>query len=226
VLNPLWVSIKKSNRLFSYIKKDESLFTDPFLGNFVPAEYWNSTLPPLAKRLKAVVDDRAYVILSALLLEFCVDENLKVWMPRYAALNLNEDEQFTFSVKLKLLDSFQLIPRYLIKVSHCIRKVRNEFAHKIALEHLEDLDVKIIERLRSVAQELVDDREAVKATNVRELVDFLTNAVSMGLLAYRQNLELLRMDIESAEYLKGLHEKVKAEADENIKMRLRQKTKQ
>src|SRR5581483_2233019 len=102
--NPLWVSVKQSNRLFAYIKKDESLFLDPFLGNFIPAEYWNATLPPLSKRLDSVIDDRAFIILSALLLEFCVDENLKVWMPRYEALSLNEDEHFTFSVKLKVLD--------------------------------------------------------------------------------------------------------------------------
>ena len=137
-LNPLWVSVKKSNRLFSYIKKGESLFEDPFLGNFVPADYWNSMLPPLS--------------------------------------------------------TFQLIPRYLISASHCIQKIKNEFAHRVALEHLEELHVGLIESLRNVVQEVVNDS---KVQGNQESFEFLTNLTSMGLLAYRQNLQFLRMDIES-----------------------------
>jgi hypothetical protein len=219
--NPLWVSVNKNGRLFSYIKKGESLFSDPFLGNFVPAGYWNATLPPLSKRLRSVVDDRAFVILSGLSIEFCVDENLKVWLPRYAALGLSNDDHFMFSAKIKLLDAFQLVPQYLIRAAHCIRKIRNEFAHKIALEHLEELDAKIIESLRRVVQEVVDDNKVVKASSVRELFDFLTSHVSMGLLAYRQNLQFLRMDIESPGYLKGLHQRLAEETDEQTQARFR-----
>jgi len=194
--------------MFGYRKDGEKCrFKEPFMLG-VDQAYWNSKLPPLWKKIKEASDDRAFVILLALVIEHLVDETLETWMPRYKALSEHQD--FNFSIKLELLNALSLVPGFIIRGSHCIRQLRNDFAHDLNIEKLEQL-AKKVEMLRNLSDEVVVQKDLVKGSSARDLAKFLSFVVCVGLLGYRENMKYLRKAIEKDDYLNGLKSRLNEE---------------
>jgi hypothetical protein len=171
--------------LILYGKKGECLLTEPFMGGVVHADDWNSVVPNFLRRINKLRDDRALLIMSALTIEYYLDLVLACWIPKYKTLSENRD--FTFSLKLDLLDSFKLLPKYIVTHANCVRKLRNDFAHDINADSLKELGTKSLSSLRGILQSHFGD-EILEANSERDLVSISTGVVLLGLFAYKSGI--------------------------------------
>jgi hypothetical protein len=89
---------------FFHGERGDSLFTEPF----VDLREENK-LPDFFEAIQKTGDDRSYALTAALVAEHHVDECLSLLLPGYKALLENKD--FTFSMRLNLLQSAQLSRR-------------------------------------------------------------------------------------------------------------------
>lgn len=121
-------------------EEGESLFNKPFFD--VISE---NNVPELFKKVDGLDDHRLLAIVTALLVENRVDAILKLVFPRYKLLL--EKQEFTFSMKLTILEALRYLPSSIVKASHAIRKVRNAFAHNMNLVHFDDLEDKVKKRV-------------------------------------------------------------------------------
>src|ERR1043166_9666104 len=81
----------------------ESLFTEPLIRFFR-----ENPLPEFFSKTADLKDDRLLAIVTALIVEDRVDAALQSFLPRYARLTSASD--FTFSMKIALMESFAFIP--------------------------------------------------------------------------------------------------------------------
>src|SRR5947209_5205235 len=79
-------------------------------------------------------EERALVIVGALLLEKAVYYLLYAFVPGYKSLN--EERDFTFSMKIKLAKAISICPSELLDSINTIRDVRNVFAHDLSTSNL------------------------------------------------------------------------------------------
>lgn len=82
-------------------------------------------------------NDRAYILVSAVAIEDQVFKILKAISPSINCLSDNKD--FTFSIKINLLKSFEFCNPNIIEYANLIRKIRNDFAHNLLLNDFESL---------------------------------------------------------------------------------------
>lgn len=76
-------------------------------------------------------DDRLLVLVGALLIENAIDALLEAFVPGYKTLKANKD--FTFSMRIELASRLQLIPSHIFNSAHCVRDIRNRFAHDLQI---------------------------------------------------------------------------------------------
>ncbi len=193
-------------------KRGECLLREPFMGEVVHAEDWNLAVPNFLRRINKLRDDRAMVIMSALTIEHYLDSVLACWIPKYRTLSENRD--FTFSLKLDLLDSCRLIPTYIMNYADCVRKLRNDFAHDVDADSIEELGTKKLSLLHGILQSHFG-KEILKENSERDLVAILTHTVLLGLFAYKASIRLMRENIESEQYLLSLRSEAKKKLDES-----------
>ena len=148
--------------------------------------------------------------MSALTIEHYLDSVLACWIPKYLTLSGNRD--FTFSLKLDLLDSLKLIPNYIVKYANCVRKLRNDFAHSVDADSLAELGPKKLSLLHDILQSHFG-KEILKGNSERDLVSILTHMALLGLFAYEAGIRLMREDIESEGYRLNLRSKAKKKLD-------------
>ena len=122
--------------------KGQSLFIKPFFEILR-----ENKLPELFQKVDGLDDQRLLAIVTALLVENRVDAMLNLIFPRYKMLL--DRQEYTFSMKLTTLEALRYLPASILKASHAIRKVRNEFAHNMDLVRFDDLDNKIKEVMMS-----------------------------------------------------------------------------
>lgn len=107
-------------------------FTSDHLKNYL------SKINSMIDKLRSLNDDRALVIVAALFVEKAIDDYLSSLIPDF--LKIEDERDMTFSLKIKLASSFKLCHSSFFKCSHKIREIRNEFAHNIEIERINDLD--------------------------------------------------------------------------------------
>ncbi|MCD4769849.1 MAG: hypothetical protein K8R35_06760 [Bacteroidales bacterium] len=117
-------------------KEGKQVFSQPFL-DLLNYSDWNNELPQLYERINSLADDRSFVILMAVVLEYHVDKLLRILLPNYEILL--ETSEFTFSIKLKILKASKLLPEIIFEFSELTRKIRNSFAHNLSFDNLEEL---------------------------------------------------------------------------------------
>jgi hypothetical protein len=100
---------------------------------FPDGELIRTTLDHLAE----AKEDRALVIVGALLLEAGIDDLLHTLIPGYKALRNNRD--FSFSAKIELARSLKLCPDTVFNGADTIRQIRNAFAHDLSVKSLSKL---------------------------------------------------------------------------------------
>jgi len=115
-------------------------------------------------------DHRLQALMGALWVEHCVDEVLGTFIPGYA--QLNEVRDFTFAVKVELCDALRLIPRKILRAATLVRRIRNQFAHKLERRMLYDVPDNLRDKLVPYLREFLSGAtdEVDLASTFRQLV--------------------------------------------------------
>jgi hypothetical protein len=97
--------------------------------------------------LKDIDDDRAIILVCALVLENGVEACLRAFAPRYE--QISGDRDLTFSMKSNFLKVLSLIPAKVVDAIGPIRKIRNEFAHTLKIKSFDDVEAKYFQALET-----------------------------------------------------------------------------
>src|SRR2546430_2053361 len=116
-------------------KPGDSAFTKPFL-SLGSLEEANARHPEFYRRMESSGDDRSYVLVAVMVVESMCDDILRKVIPGFNTLRDNRD--FGFSLKIELLRALRLIPPAIPRCADCVRQVRNEFAHNLSIDKIED----------------------------------------------------------------------------------------
>ena len=108
---------------------------------------YNKETIPLYEKIKSTGDDRSYVIMSALIVEYLSDNLLELLLRHYE--KLLKANNLTFSDKVGLFSSVGLIPKHIITCVSPIRRIRNEFSHTLELDSLDKISDKWKDALKS-----------------------------------------------------------------------------
>ena len=84
------------------------------------------------KRCFDTLDDRAFALIGALVVENGLDNLLAEWIKDYKHI-----AGISFSFKVNLAISLKLIPQKILKAIEPIRKIRNIFAHSLDIDTFE-----------------------------------------------------------------------------------------
>ncbi|WP_454059261.1 hypothetical protein [Elizabethkingia ursingii] len=160
-------------------------------------------------------DHRSRIILAGIIVESYFDRIIKCFFIDYK--NLTDRSDFTFSFKISLLKSMRLIPNDIIVMCDLVRKVRNVFAHNFEIDHIEEIDIKLIKHINQLY------KERTRKLEEKDLIDKFHAIYSIGyseLRTYEKNVKLLRETIDDPVFEKDLerinlqrmhifHEKIK-----------------
>src|SRR5205823_8013232 len=100
----------------------DTLFCDPFIALMRPNE-----LPALFQYVEGLNDHRLLALVTALIVEERLDKILRAFCLRYE--RLTDQSEFTFSLKIRMLEALAFVPQSITEAAHVIRGVRNQFAH-------------------------------------------------------------------------------------------------
>jgi len=207
--------MSKEGKLLFRGEEGESLFTKPFISP--PGERIFDQ--ELFEKMRRTRDDRSLAIVSALVLEYCIDDLLQTWIPEYNKLAENRD--FTFSMKIDLLDAFKLVPHHILKCADCVRKIRNDFAHDLDLDSFEQIKQKNKNILKAMYEHLFGNSTS-QGKSTRELFEKVAWVAIVGVCAYKPNIAILREVIQSNEFLEELEEKSKTKFDKIVENIIRE----
>lgn len=139
---------------------DELLF--PYL-NIRPIFPDAKALEEALAHLEKAQEERALVIVGALLIEKAIDQLLSAFVQGY------EDRDFSFFQKLKLARTIHICPMELLDSVDIVREVRNAFAHDLSVSNLSN----VLKKKRNLTKDLRQHiRKYVKIDNGYEIVGF------------------------------------------------------
>jgi len=162
-----------------------SVFTEPFIDH----EARPNQLPGFLQRIESTGDDRSFVIVSAVVVERYLDALLGAFIPKYNLLT--EKREFTFSLKLDLLSAMRLIPPHILQLADVIRQVRNEFAHELDCNRLDELNSGLQSSMAQRTRDFYGEGDP-HSSSPRMMFKGLTFAALAGFEIYRTNLSILR----------------------------------
>ncbi|MEH2419750.1 MAG: DUF4145 domain-containing protein [Nostoc sp.] len=193
-------------------KLGDSLFRKPF-HHFLR----KNELPELFNKVEGVNEHRLLAIITALLIETRLDNLLGLFLPRYSKL-LNASN-FTFSMKINLLEALNFVPPSITTSAHCLRKIRNEFAHDLSKVDFSSIEEPLKRSLRSLCENAYRGKET-PVLGERPLFDAfkqLSFFYIVGLDAYTINRKVLRDEISREDFINNLDQLVKDMNDSTIK---------
>jgi hypothetical protein len=190
------------------------IFNQPFFDK-INLRDWHEELPKLYKRINSAKDERSYVILLSIVLEYHLDKLLRIVIPGYN--KLCERAEFTFSLKLCLLESLRIVPPQIFMFTDCIRKIRNEFAHNLQIDSLLELSKldgtksKLIKNLVQLTSEYQDYLVYSKYHPDKLKFHFkdIANFVIHAFREYEPNFVALRNEIDTPDFAENLSTKNK-----------------
>jgi len=203
--------MKKNNHPWITNKKGQ-IFNQPFFDK-INLQNWHEELPKLYKRIKSSKDERSFIILLSIVVEYHADKLLRIIIPGYK--KLCERSEFSFSIKLCLLESLHIIPSQVFKFTDCIRKIRNEFAHNVHIDSLNELGEldksksKLITNLTQLTSEysgyLVYSKNHPNELKLhfKDIANFVINAFR----EYEPNFIALRNEIDAPNFALELSSK-------------------
>jgi hypothetical protein len=191
--------------------KGSSLLKQPFF-ELTDFKKWNLEMGTFYKRVNETKDERSFVLLMAMVVEFHLDSVIKAFFPKHVILL--ENLSFTFSLKIDLIKSLVIIPESVITFTDLIRRIRNEFAHNINIDKLEELKEntkgrKLINKLDNLCVQFKDEMTYSNDGNnsyrekFKDIADFANNA----LREYEPSIALLRNEIEGKEFIDSIYDK-------------------
>lgn len=115
-------------------RKGDSLFSSPFKYSYDEKDLDKSMkkVEDCFRRCFETLDDRAFALIGALIVENELDNLLVKWIKDYKHI---ADKSLSFKVNLAI--SFKLIPPKILKAIEPIRKIRNIFAHSLDIDTFE-----------------------------------------------------------------------------------------
>lgn len=129
VIEPINFSGEKGENLYSDIFRDRELFA-----SVIPAA--QADFEKTQAEYESITDDRTLAIVGALLIEEKLDEFIAVYIPGHKKLSKEKD--FTFSFKVRVASACHIIPNRILNSIEVIRKIRNDFAHKLDIKTFEE----------------------------------------------------------------------------------------
>jgi hypothetical protein len=189
-------------------KRGDSLFYRP-IGWTVKDDLKliSSQYKEYAKLVTEAEEERLLAIVGNLSLEEALDLFLGAFIPSYKRLSENRD--FSLSMKIDLARSLRLIPRHILDAVDLIRKIRNEFTHKLRLNSFDSLNDTIKRRLRQRSKELYPND---KDTEISYAVEFekLVDATIFALEIYTSHVRIARQFIYGDDFIGELSKRVKS----------------
>lgn len=159
------------------------------------------TLEEALEHLEKTEDERALVIVGALLLERAIDELLSAYIPGYE--ELSEDRDFSFSMKIKIAKAVNICPLELLKGADVVREVRNAFAHDLSVVTLSKVLKKnknLTEALRYRIRQCANIEKGYEIVGFRIYIHFLVKQIYF----YRLQAWLINEFIRSEHLLPAL----------------------
>jgi hypothetical protein len=189
-------------------KKGESLFSEPLLRFFR-----ENPLPELFKKTESLNDDRLLAIVTALIVEDRIDAALRAFLPKYT--KLAERTDFTFSLKIALIEALAQIPPIFTRTATIIRKIRNEFAHNLNIVSFLEVKPALMTDLKNLRATAYGVGAEPLATLVEEYRAVAFLCIS-GLDTYRENMTYLAEHISTPEFIEALYKKCDEENQAEI----------
>jgi hypothetical protein len=164
----------------------ETLFHKPYLNVLLSEEHEKTNA--LLDRLGAHKDDRSWALMAALVCEANLDRMLSAIYPRYEKDFV--PSRTVFDLKIKLLQAQCLIPFFITQAASLVKDVRNEFAHKLDIDTLDDVSERTQGHLRSYYDERYrGTRIAHQRRDLREVFATVVEHATVSLIAYYINLQ-------------------------------------
>jgi len=199
------------NRGIATGPEGDTLFSQPFF-----AFTKENELPGLFQRVAGLDDHRLLALVTALIVEDRLDKILRAFCPRYKVLT--DQNEFTFSLKIRMLEALAFVPRHLTEAADIIRGIRNEFAHNLERTRLSQLNPKYHRKMDGLLQRVYADQEISETGEDLLWRKFkrLSFVAIVGLDGYVTNCEKLRSTISHSEFVKGLQKEVVDEFEKLI----------
>jgi hypothetical protein len=134
-------------------------------------------------------------LLSALVCEKYIDRILGLLMPRYKSVLLGDQANVTFSIKIKILEALDVIPRHITRAAHLVRSVRNQFAHELDLDALMGLPEKTQKRLKDYYASRVTNATPEDIANLQLVFQTVVEHATGVLLSYATSVDALNKAI-------------------------------
>lgn len=156
-------------------------------------------------------DQRAYVVVAALVAEAMVNKILALLLPSY---RVGEEPA---SRKISMLQAFRIIPDHLLEAATLVHDVRNKFAHFLDVASFEQLVIKfpkIVDRLKAFGgQRGLRHAHDGNAAGLFEEVSILATG---GLNRYVENVRFYVELTRSADFIQALAQRNQHEHREHL----------
>lgn len=189
----------------------KSILKQPFF-ELIDLSKWSKEMGDFYERVNETTDERSFVVLMTLVVEYHVDAILRAFFPNNK--DLLENINFTFALRVSILKSLRLIPDKIFDFADIVRKIRNEFAHKIEIDKIIELDEypkgkKLIKTLDSLCKRYEESLTYSKyqQDNYREKFKDIANFAISALREYEPAVNLIRTEIERSDFLGEIIEK-------------------
>lgn len=160
-----------------------------FLAWCVPIE-WESgvqaEIDAVFARLESA-DDRAVAVVGSLVVENAVDQLVGAHVPGYKKLAAHQD--YSLSMRIELARALRLCPARLLGAADTVRRIRNDFAHRLELARLADCKPEHLASARGHLQQI--QLTMVEGKTDREVFRNLVSMVYLSLRGYAFHVERL-----------------------------------
>ena len=195
--------IDKNHPWINYYGK--SILKQPFF-ELIDFGKWNNEMGEFYKRVNETKDERSFVVLMTLVVEFHIDAIFRAFFPNNK--DLLENINLTFALKISSLKSLRLIPDKIFDFADLIRKIRNEFAHKVEIDKIIELNKyqkgkRLIKRLDSLCEQHYENLtySKNKPDNYREKFKDIADFANNALREYEPSVCLIRKEMEKKEFI-------------------------
>lgn len=155
-------------------------------------EYWG--------KLAEIENDRAFVLVGALLMENAINMLLAAIIPNFRSYNEKTDA--TFSTKIELARDLKIVPIRHLNVADRIRDIRNDFAHELEMDSFDKISENKAQSLRTFLDTYTEGES--KGKNVKEVFQLLVTKSTLALWIFSKHVSLLNDFIRSDSLKKPL----------------------
>jgi hypothetical protein len=136
-----------------------------------------------------IEDHRLLALVAALCVEKSIDALMMAFAPGFS--EYQNDSDFTFSTKIKVLRSMRFLPVRILTNCDLIRKMRNEFAHHLEYKEFARLDARKFRNKLMPYVQAFNKRERDEK-DIKHLFVELVSFTLVALHIYTQHLDKLR----------------------------------